>query len=570
MARSQLAAECASTQARKRGVMESRRCSQQWRKVVAVVGMAVSLAPAPTAGQIDLSGSWQLNWGDATGIASTISVTITHDVASGQLTLTWLDCGTIYLDGAIHTFASCNAPPVNGQLSGTQCQVPVAGFYANQWQAETPFASSLGTCADPPLAGGTDERRLDGVVVEASLGVGTRINGTLAFGRVEVVNTLGVTCFLIDLGGTVRPAMTMLRNDVPAGSGQSAEPLDGVRVTFDRVTAPGQVRVTPLSEAQGELPASFQLLGTPAFYDVTTTASFSGPVTVCLPYPDADNDAIVDGTNPPIDEGQLAVLHEAGGLFVDRTVSRDPTANRVCAQVLSLSQFTLGKGAPPPDPAQQVCRAEIRKRLQSFFSANLAALQRCANRVNSGATTPPCPDTQAAAAIAAAEVDPTKIGKKCPSEVVSTLGLGGSCAGAATAADVAACIVTESGVAVASIVAAEYAQLSAALPSAERKCQVAVAKAGKQYAGSRLRIYRACFGRKDAGKVAACLDSPSQTKLAKAATMAQSTMLKRCTDALVPAVRSTQCATATTAAGLAACQIATHDTETARLITLLP
>lgn len=81
----------------------------------------------------------------------------------------------------------------------------------------------------------------------------------------------------------------MLRNDVPVGTGVTVEPLERATVRFETVTAPGIVTVTPLTEVAGEVPAKFQIQDVPIFFDVETSgAVFEGIVTVCLPYPDAD------------------------------------------------------------------------------------------------------------------------------------------------------------------------------------------------------------------------------------------------------------------------------------------
>jgi hypothetical protein len=88
--------------------------------------------------------------------------------------------------------------------------------------------------------------------------------------------------------------------------------------------------------------------GVDVFYDVGTTAVVDGIITTCLGYPDVNQDGIVDGTG--VAEGVLAVLHEEGSAFVDRTVFRDPVANVICAETTSLSQVVLGGLPPPPTP----------------------------------------------------------------------------------------------------------------------------------------------------------------------------------------------------------------------------
>lgn len=98
--------------------------------------------------------------------------------------------------------------------------------------------------------------------------------------------------------------------------------------------------------------------------DVTTTASVTGPIEICSQYPDANDDGIVDGTG--INEASLRFLHEEAGVFVDRTSSADPVANRICAQVSSLSFFIvavdLDAATCPPAPLPS-CRGAAKSLL---------------------------------------------------------------------------------------------------------------------------------------------------------------------------------------------------------------
>jgi hypothetical protein len=221
--------------------------------------------------------------------------------------------------------------------------------------------------------------------------------------------------------------------------------------------------------------------------------------------------------------------------------------------------------AAPRSKAQQPCAKAIRDSFTTFFKAKLAAQQTCIGNVNKGKGTPPCPDAKAAAVIAKAvsKIDPVKLGKKCPAEVIPTIGLSGSCTNAANSTDLATCIVTETEAAVDAALAAEYSKPDAVLTSAEQKCQAAVAAATKQYATSRLSIFSSCLTQRDKGKVAACPDAGAQQKLTKAAAKVAPAIAKKCSDAVVQALNSGSsggnCATATSAAALATCQVTEHD-----------
>jgi len=86
---------------------------------------------------------------------------------------------------------------------------------------------------------------------------------------------------------------------------------------------------------------------------------------------------------------------------------------------------------------------------------------------------------------------------------------------------------------------------------------------GKQYAATRLSILSTCLTRRDTGKVASCPDPSAADKLTKAVAKVGPAIAKKCSDAVVQTLNSTSfggsCATATTAAALASCQVAEHD-----------
>jgi hypothetical protein len=101
-------------------------------------------------------------------------------------------------------------------------------------------------------------------------------------------------------------------------------------VTFSDVTQAGTTSLTT-SDTGPAPPAGFQL-GTPlTYYDITTTASFSGAVEVCIDY-----------TNISFgDESLLGLFHFEDPVWEDRTTSQDTTNNIICGSVTSLSPFAL-------------------------------------------------------------------------------------------------------------------------------------------------------------------------------------------------------------------------------------
>ena len=116
-----------------------------------------------------------------------------------------------------------------------------------------------------------------------------------------------------------------------------------VTVNFSGVTQAGDTTVMEIDPATATLPGGYSLgTGLPA-YEITTTAQYTPPVTVCLNLP---------SVNDPATFATLRILHGEGGLFVDRTVlspdSHEPVFNsRLCARVTSLSPFVVAQLLTP-------------------------------------------------------------------------------------------------------------------------------------------------------------------------------------------------------------------------------
>ena len=132
------------------------------------------------------------------------------------------------------------------------------------------------------------------------------------------------------------------------------EPVDAttgtspVALTFDEVTAAGITSLITSSTGPA-VSTGFQMASS-AYYDVTTTASFSGPVTVCIDY----DESTISGP-----EANLRLLHyedtTGNGVpneWVDRTVSVDTANNVVCASVTSLSEFAVFESAALTEQAK--------------------------------------------------------------------------------------------------------------------------------------------------------------------------------------------------------------------------
>jgi hypothetical protein len=120
-------------------------------------------------------------------------------------------------------------------------------------------------------------------------------------------------------------------------------------ITFDNVSTAGTTTVTPIDPNDaGTLPGGFALTTPPLAFEIQTTATVSGPITICF---------YVPSVNDPGEFSSLRVLHNEGGTLVDRTIlppdspAPDFTSRTICARVTSLSPFVIARlvSSPPVD-----------------------------------------------------------------------------------------------------------------------------------------------------------------------------------------------------------------------------
>ena len=134
--------------------------------------------------------------------------------------------------------------------------------------------------------------------------------------------------------------------NVGIGSGIQVTPVDAntglapVTVTFETVTGAGVMALT-MSATGPALPAGYAP-GTPSrFYDLTTTATYTGAIAVCV--------NVNDVTFPP--GSSLRLLHFTSGAWSDVTTT--VVGKLACGSVTSLSVFTVaGLTAPGPNLVQ--------------------------------------------------------------------------------------------------------------------------------------------------------------------------------------------------------------------------
>jgi hypothetical protein len=130
--------------------------------------------------------------------------------------------------------------------------------------------------------------------------------------------------------------------NTPAGTNILVHPLDSttgipapVTVNFSQVTIGGMTSVTSDSNYSGQpLPSKFKLGDPPTYYDITTTAQYTPPVTVCVGY---------SNTAYQHDESNLRLMHFNGIAWENITTFIDVQANIVCGVTNSLSPFVVAE-----------------------------------------------------------------------------------------------------------------------------------------------------------------------------------------------------------------------------------
>lgn len=195
------------------------------------------------------------------------------------------------------------------------------------------------------------------VVVEPFYGVGLldlTLPLELAFDdQMTIAYTPGTTP-LLDTSGRAAPVLVdgfsvvnvaeFSTHETDPGIAVEVSPADRrsgtqpVALTFDSVTTGGDTSLTTDTVGPA-VPTGFQL-GDPAdYFEISTTATFSGNVEVCITYDETAYD-------PP--ETAIRLLHFTAGAWSDITTSLDDVANIVCGTTSSFSPFALATRTPYP------------------------------------------------------------------------------------------------------------------------------------------------------------------------------------------------------------------------------
>jgi len=242
----------------------------------------------------------------------------------------------------------CDSTPDNAQISydfAVTSQAPVPGGFAFITSVENltgaiPSAIGSATYTSDGVGGGSlplSSPTIPGCAAAPDV----YFTGTMSLNAFQSTSTpsgAGIDPVMISASPTYTNPNTGLPETLP------------IDITFADVTIGGTTTVTATSSVAGQIPPAFSLdLGgyRPSFFDVSTDASITPPITICQHYADsAPDDGIVDGTT--ISEDLLTLLHGEGDpvVFADVTTSRDPVGNVICGQVDHLSPFIVAAVIP--------------------------------------------------------------------------------------------------------------------------------------------------------------------------------------------------------------------------------
>jgi uncharacterized repeat protein (TIGR01451 family) len=156
-----------------------------------------------------------------------------------------------------------------------------------------------------------------------------------ANGRLVAFESFASDLVANDTNGTTDVFAFALVN-TPAGSNVVVQPVDTttgttpVTLTFSNVSQGGETSLTTSSSGPSP-PTGFKLGNPPTFYEIATTAVFSGTVEVCIHYTG------ISFTN----ESKAKLFHRESGVWVNRTTSLDTANDIICGNVTSLSPFAI-------------------------------------------------------------------------------------------------------------------------------------------------------------------------------------------------------------------------------------
>ena len=167
--------------------------------------------------------------------------------------------------------------------------------------------------------------------------------------------------------------------NTPVGDGVSVA-LDGTTLAFSQVNTSGVTTVT--TSTSGTQPPSGFRLGNPAtYYNISTTATFTGNITICFSY----DDTAFQGS-----ESKLKLMHFNGQNWANITTSLDTTDDIICGVTTSFSDFAVMTEPTVLDLVNAVEDLNLQQGIENSLDVKLQraldALSAASNNSNTEAT----------------------------------------------------------------------------------------------------------------------------------------------------------------------------------------
>jgi hypothetical protein len=152
-------------------------------------------------------------------------------------------------------------------------------------------------------------------------------------GSYAVTATVDDANYAGSAAGTLTITNTAAGADVPVTTPAGS-------LVFSSVVTPGVTVITPIADATAlnlTVPGGFAIDGTSIGVEITTTATVSGAIGVCL-----DASTLSDA-----DFASAVILHGVAGEWLAQVTTRDAITKRLCTSVTSLSPFAVARVTDP-------------------------------------------------------------------------------------------------------------------------------------------------------------------------------------------------------------------------------
>ena len=184
--------------------------------------------------------------------------------------------------------------------------------------------------------------------------------------RVQLFDSVGNQIILqaADVAALGFPS-EVFNGNTPAGINTTIT-IDNTEITYSEVTEGGQTTVVT-STSGSQPPSGFKLGNPPAYFNISTTAQFVSPVTICTTYDESQFHG---------QEKNLKIFHFEGGNFVNVTTSLDTILNIICAEVQSFSEFVLLTPFTSNDLILDIKNLDLEKGIEQSLIKKLDAVKK--------------------------------------------------------------------------------------------------------------------------------------------------------------------------------------------------